>query len=181
MGRKHNDVFVIGPEPLDFEDSGFGDEKKAEPDRETAAREDPSASRPSPGLGHRPLSGRSAGSHGRRRLPLRSAAALGGAAAVAIALARPLSPGEGGGGDRAPTSPATRLAQVAPTIPPAPPAPIHPSRPKGAGPRRAIRRASERPAHRLPRPSEVPPPTVATSPSSPAPVYAKADSFGFER
>lgn len=201
MGRKHNDVFVLGPEPLDFDaDSGLGDERKAEP--AARARPEPGApartveagSQPQRGLGHRPLSRRPAASRpnpaerligrdGPRRPFGRRAAALAAAVGVGttIVAARLISAG-GGEPERAPTSPAAQLAQVEPTSPAAPPAPVVPSpRPRrGAGPRNGPER---HPATRQSSqsPSQVPPQPVAPADAPTRTVYPTAEAFGFER
>jgi len=61
MGRKHNDVFVLGPESLDFDaDFESGDETKAEPAARAGQSRAPrpvsvtAGSKPRRGLAHRP-------------------------------------------------------------------------------------------------------------------------------
>lgn len=196
MGRKHNDVFVLGSEVLP---SDLRDEKKSKP--AARARPEPGAtagpvaagSQPQRGLGHRPLSRHPAatrpnpaerliGRHGPRR-PFPRAAALAAAVGVVgtIAAARLISVG-GGEPERAPTSPAAQLAQVEPTSPAAPPAPVVPSpRPRhGAGPRtgperhQAARKSSQ-------SPSQVPPQPVASALAPASTISPTAEAFGFER
>lgn len=201
MGRKHNDVFVLGPEPLDFDaDFESRDETKAEP--AARARPEPGATAgPAPagsqhqrGLGHRPLSRHPAasrpnpadrliGQHGRGRRFPRRAAALAAAVGVAatIAAGRLIFAG-GGEPERAPTSPAAQLAQVEPTSPAAPPAPVVPSpRPRrGAGPRTGPEHHPRaRPSSQSP--IEVPPQPVAPAIAAAPSVYPTAEAFGFER
>jgi hypothetical protein len=173
MGRKHNDVFVLGSEALPDE---LRDEKTAEP----AARAGPEP-------------GATAGGHGggaaagRPKLPrafraLLASVALGALALTATRLLLVASSGEGPEGT--PASSAAQIAQVEPISPEARPASIAvPPRPRrGAGPRTGpehhlrARRSSQ-------SPSEVPPQPVAPAAAvaTPTPIYPTSEVFGFER